>query len=364
MPSDVRFGVQGVPTRNRRVAGASVFDPHHHCFTVFAGRPVREFSVQDLDGANDLFGLYALATVGGGLKGAASEIIKIATTVVTIVAVALLIRSRGDFIAGVVGLSAAAGLMGMYGINALSDPSQGGSALDVGNKNAFSLFVLPPMLVGGYLILDMPVKRKALRMLLKVLMVITVSTCALAIFLSGNRSGYLGCVIIAGMLLKEKKLYGLLLVGMVAAALVYIMMVFEMTGVFEQRWKQTFVERNVSDEMRGHIIMACIELGFEYPLAGVSCAAAADGHRFENQFDTQWFRHDRIAQCFRPHLGVVRHDLFCFAGVHRLDDVDPARCQKQAGSAAATRVPAGPPAAQNDGSVVDDAGSVYQQYPL
>ncbi len=231
---------------------------------------LRTFPPKILMALTIFFGLYVLATLGGGLRGAASEIVKIATTLVTMVAIALLIRSRGDFIAGVVGLSAAAGLMGMYGINALSDPSQGGSALDVGNKNAFSLFVLPPMLVGGYLILDMPVKRRGLRILLKILMVLTVSTCAMAIFLSGNRSGWLGCVVIAGMLLKEKKLYGLLLVGMVAAAVVYIMMALEMTGAFEQRWKQTFVERNVSDEMRGHIILACIQIGFEYPLAGVS----------------------------------------------------------------------------------------------
>jgi O-Antigen ligase len=215
-------------------------------------------------------GLYALATLGGGIKGMASEVIKVCTTGAAMGCTALLVRSRSDFIAGVLGLSAAAGLMGIYGIGATVNSATGVEALDVGNKNAFSLFALPAMLLGGYLILDMPVRSRALRVALKLAMTITTGACALAIFLSGNRSGYLGCVVIAAMLLRERRLYGMLLVGMVAAMLLYVMMHFEMTSVFEHRWKQTFVEKNESDILRGHILKACFQIGLEYPLAGVS----------------------------------------------------------------------------------------------
>jgi hypothetical protein len=230
---------------------------------------LKAFPARALSALMIFFLLYALSNVTGG-RAAVSEIVKISTSGVAIVATALLIRSRGDFVAGVVGLGFASGTMGLYGMQATFHSSTGVAALDIGNKNAFSLFVLPAVLLCGYVFFEMPVKIKALRIVLKTLCVGSIGACALAIFLSGNRSGYVGCVIIGAMLLKEKKLYGFLLVGIVAAGVVYLMMSFQLTDVFQRRWNQTFVEKNESDELRGHILLTCFKIGLDYPIAGVS----------------------------------------------------------------------------------------------
>jgi len=169
-----------------------------------------------------------------------------------------------------VGLGLASGTMGLYGMQSTFTSATGVEALDVGNKNAFSLFVLPSVLLCGYLFFEMPVQNKALRTLLKTICVGAIGACALAIFLSGNRSGYLGCVVIGAMVLKEKKLYGLLLVALMAAGVVYLMMSLQKTDVFQERWNQTFVKKNESDELRGHILLACFKIGLEYPITGVS----------------------------------------------------------------------------------------------
>ena len=215
------------------------------------------------------FVLYSLSNVSGGMK-ALSEIAKIATSGVAIIGTALLIRSRGDFVAGVLGLGIASGAMGLYGMRSTFNSAAGVEALDVGNKNAFSLFALPAVLLCGYLFFEMPVKSKPLRMVLKTVCVGAIGACVLSIFLSGNRSGYVGCVVIGAMLLREKKLYGLLLVGMMAAGLVYLMMSLQKTGVFQERWDQTFVKKNESDELRGSILLACLRIGLENPVTGVS----------------------------------------------------------------------------------------------
>ncbi|HTU24667.1 MAG TPA: O-antigen ligase family protein [Pirellulales bacterium] len=211
--------------------------------------------------------LYVLSNLAGGLR-AASEIVKFTTAGVAIIGTAMLVRSRSDFVAGVIGLGIASGSMGLFGLRTMGSAT-GVEALDVGNKNAFSLFVLPAILLCGYMFFEAPVNSRTMRMVIKALCVSAILACVLAIFLSGNRSGYLGCVVIGAMLLKEKKLYGMLLVGMMAAGLVYAMMSLQKTDVFQHRWNQTFHEKNESDELRGHIILACIRIGFEYPITGV-----------------------------------------------------------------------------------------------
>jgi hypothetical protein len=230
---------------------------------------LKAFPVRALTALTVFFLLYAMSNLMGG-RAALSEIVKVATSGVAIVATALLIRSRADFVAGVVGLGIAAGTMGLYGMQSTFSSATGVEALDVGNKNAFSLFVLPAILLCGFLFFEMPVRSKALRLTLKAICVAAIGACALAIFLSGNRSGYVGCVVIGALLLKEKKLYGFLLVGLLAAGVVYLMMSFHLTDVFQRRWNQTFVEKNASDELRGQILLTCFKIGLDYPIAGVS----------------------------------------------------------------------------------------------
>ena len=189
------------------------------------------------------------------------------------------------------------------------------------------------------------------------------AVCALAIFASGNRSGWLGCVVIAAMLLKEKKLYGMLLVGMVAAVLVYIMMHFEMTAVFQNRWKQTFVQRNESDDLAGHILKACFMIGLEYPLAGVSVsklnyaigAKVRAIHSGVNAIES----HNVLAHVWAS-CGVICFCSLVYVGWTMWNLREP----EQARSAPTGRIRPAPPAAQNDGSAMDHARFVYQPYHL
>jgi hypothetical protein len=215
------------------------------------------------------FSLYMLANLGGGKDGI-TEIFKIATCGAATVLCALLIRSRADFAAGVIGLAIATGMMAVFGMQATADSATGVEALDVGNKNAFSLFVLPSVLLSGFLFFEMPAASRPIRLALKAICVANVTGCCLAIFLSGNRSGYVGCVLVGAMLLKEKKLYGMMLVGALAACIVYVMISFHMTDIFARRIDQTFVVKNKSDEMRSDILRACLKIGLEYPITGVS----------------------------------------------------------------------------------------------
>ncbi|HEX4143239.1 MAG TPA: O-antigen ligase family protein [Pirellulales bacterium] len=236
------------------------------------------FPVRALTALTIFFILYSMSSLGGGRAGL-SEIVKVATSGVAIIATALLIRSRADFVAGVIGLGLASATMALVGLRSSGNAYGGVAALDVGNKNAFSLFVLPAILLCGFVFFETPVKSKTLGFLLKAICVLSIGACVLAIFLSANRSGWLGCVIIGAMLLKEKKLYGFLLVGVLAAGVVYLMMSLHLTDVFERRWNQTFVVKNDSDEERGEIVKACLKIGLENPIAGVGAnkLAAAIG---------------------------------------------------------------------------------------
>jgi len=232
---------------------------------------IKAFPAGALSALVIFFVLYSMSSFTGG-RAALNEVVKISTSGVAIVATALLIRSRADFVAGVIGLGIASGTMGLWGMQGTLGSATGVEALDVGNKNAFSLFVLPSVLLCGFLFFEMPVQSKPIRLALKIICVGAIGACALAIFLSGNRSGYVGCVVIGAMLLKEKKLYGFLLVGLLAAGVVYLMMSLQKTDVFQERWNQTFVKKNESDELRGHIIFACFQIGLENPICGVSAS--------------------------------------------------------------------------------------------
>jgi O-antigen ligase len=90
-----------------------------------------------------------------------------------------------------------------------------------------------------------------------------------AIFMSANRSGYLGAVLIGGMLFWNRRGQGLLLVGFVVGALVIWISQFGDTTVLNERMRQT-VEGNKSDNYRLEIFQTCLEVCLDNPVIGVS----------------------------------------------------------------------------------------------
>ena len=141
----------------------------------------------------------------------------------------------------------------------------GVEAMQGANKNSYSLFALPAMLLAGYVCLNM----KSAPKFVKGLFVACTLPALAAIFMSGNRSGYLGAVVVGLMLFWNRRGRGLLLVGAIAGAVAMFLVQFGHTSVLDQRIKQT-MEGNKSDEHRLAILAACLQIGLENPIIGVS----------------------------------------------------------------------------------------------
>ncbi|HEX3725632.1 MAG TPA: hypothetical protein VHV08_05290, partial [Pirellulales bacterium] len=200
---------------------------------------IGEFPMRVLSALVLFVAMYCFS-VCNGTNIAIGEIFKIVAGGITIVTCALLVRRRGDFVAGALGLSLAIALLAWHG---LQEPAKGGvEAMQGANKNSYSLFALPAMLIAGFIYLRMPVVPAVIRNLF----VICTLPALLAIFMSANRSGYLGAALIGLMLFWDRRGKGLLLVGILAAAVAFLMVHFKATEVFDRRMKQT-IGKNESD---------------------------------------------------------------------------------------------------------------------
>ena len=208
--------------------------------------------------------IYIAAVINGG-GGGTSEIAKILCGGIAIVAAALLVQSHADFVAGAVGLNLAVAALAVRGLSEENLAAGGFQGIDVANKNSYSLYALPAILLAGFVILRMP----RTWIPVKAVLGVTAICCLAAIFMSGNRSGYLGAVVIGFLLFKDRKIRGLLFVGAVVGALVLLISSYGSTKVLDQRLKQTR-EGTRSDELRKALIINCIKIGVENPILGVS----------------------------------------------------------------------------------------------
>jgi hypothetical protein len=207
-------------------------------------------------------GMYCFSVLSGGSL-ALGEVIRFVSSIVTIITCALLVRKRGDFVAGALGLSIAVAALAWHG---LQEPTKlGVEAVQGANKNSYSLFALPAILMAGYITLQMPTVPKWV----KTLLVISTIPALMAIFMSANRSGYLGAVLVGLMLFWDRRGKGMLLVGLITATVAFAIIEFGRTDVLDQRMKQT-MEGNKSDEHRLAILSACLQIGMENPVMGVS----------------------------------------------------------------------------------------------
>ncbi len=193
-----------------------------------------------------------------------SNTVKLFLSVLTVITVALTVRSRADFVAGVAGLTIAIGLLALHGLEDAGE-SLGVRAIEVANKNSYSLYALPALLMSGFVILRIKSASKLARVMLALFSLAAI----LAIFMSGNRSGYLGAVIVGLLLIRERKFIGILLVGLVIVGASYYLRNYGSTEILERRLNQT-VEGTSSDTLRLDLFRACVQIGLENPIAGVS----------------------------------------------------------------------------------------------
>jgi hypothetical protein len=211
--------------------------------------------------ALSLFVAFYLMSIVNGVSVSASEFFKMSAAYVTILTCALLVRKQGDFVAGAVGLSLAAALLASRGIGGADDAA---NIMDGANKNSYSMFALPAMLLSGFIALRMRTTK-----FVKLLLLLAAIPPLFVIFLGGNRSGYLGSVIVGFMLFWDRRGRGLVLVAAVVGTLIVLISQFGDTRVFDQRLKQT-VEGNRSDDLRLRLIAVGFEMGLENPIIGVS----------------------------------------------------------------------------------------------
>ncbi len=177
------------------------------------------------------------------------------------------------------------------------------------NKNSYSLYALPAMLMAGFICIRMT----NVPIIFRGTLVVLTLPAIVAIFLSANRSGYLGCVLVGLMLFWDRRGRGMLVIGAIAAIAILWVVKFGSTETFDERMKQT-VEGNESDDYRVAILISCAEIALTNPVIGVSpqmlpkrlgrIAIVSGGHSVDAIYAHNVFGHVAAAS-----------GLICFAGL-------------------------------------------------
>lgn len=210
---------------------------------------------------------YSVATIPGG--GALSEMLKVAAAVITMITLAVCLDDMRDFHAGALGLNLAVLVMSFKGIAGEHEHLVGYNPLDeMANKNAFSLYALPAVLIAGSVLLD----RKASPRL-RIVLALTLLPTVFTIVSSANRSGWLGLVVIGAMLLGGsglgRKLQATVFLATLGIVTYALITEYGAMDVVEHRIEQT-VEGYSSDEARRDLLLTAFKVGFEHPLLGAS----------------------------------------------------------------------------------------------
>jgi hypothetical protein len=200
----------------------------------------------------------------------ASEIVKLATAGVTVLACALAIRTEKDFLAATVALIAAsctiAAIEFITGNIVDQTESMGGVNFmhSIGNKNVFSLYALPPILLGGYAFTSAKFSAIA-----RALVVGGTAFLALAIFMTANRSGWVGVFLIVAMLVAARFRVKTTIFAAIVLAVVYLVATrTAAAAMIEHRVDQTRGDYS-SDQLRESLLHEALEIGLENPAFGV-----------------------------------------------------------------------------------------------
>jgi hypothetical protein len=237
-----------------------------------------KFPVGPLISAIVFAAMYALASFRGAtaVMDPLSEDIKVVAAIVAVFTVALLVRSRADFIFGAIGLCASVAALALRG---LEDENVGERLIDVANKNSYSIYALPAVLLAGYIVLRFDWKRVAFKRWVWLPMLACAGLAAYAILTGSNRSGYLGLAFIVlelfvyTLLNRRFKIVGRatawILVTAATGAVIGVLVWRQATEAFERRLEQT-TEGTQSDRLRMDILTTSVQIGLENPVAGVS----------------------------------------------------------------------------------------------
>lgn len=231
-------------------------------FALLAIPKISRFPQRTLSALGAFIFLYALATALGS-EQAPDEIMKIVASGLTIVTSALLVRTRDDFRVAAVILVLVAMVLALQ--NLFWGTLFSEEATAVANKNAYSVYVLPPLLLAGYLIYDAGISK-----LMRILMVVCMFIMILASVLSGNRSGWLGAFFVLLMFYgRGRRLRATIVLCVLCLSTYYVATNYFVTTTIERRIQQT-VGENTSDDARIQYFLTSLEIAYENPLLGVS----------------------------------------------------------------------------------------------
>jgi O-antigen ligase len=217
-----------------------------------------------------LFFLSVTVSDSSDTRLAMSEIFKVGSNVVTIFTCALMVRTKFDYRIAVIGFCIAAAILSLQNILAPGTTFGSEESVDtigetIANKNAFSLYVLPLLLLGSYLVLDRTVAK-----ILRIILLCTLFVTTIAIFASGNRSGWIGVLFIGCVILaRGRSIKSVLLICVLAMGTYYALTKYVGTEIIERKIDQTSLD-NESDETRYELIPTAFQVALDNPLFGVS----------------------------------------------------------------------------------------------
>jgi hypothetical protein len=198
-------------------------------------------------------------------------VVKFLAAIVTALTAATLVRSERDFTVVVLALTIAIAIISARGLwlgFEDEDAAREGITVlkDIGNKNAFSLYGLPALLLAGWVFTRMHAS-----VLERAVLIAGAAATVGAMFATTNRSGWLGVALIGVMLT-----FGRLSARSVALLAVIVIAVYLVLGnlsgtrdMVERRINQT-TGQNVSDDIRQELFVRSFEIGLSHPLLGVS----------------------------------------------------------------------------------------------
>lgn len=209
----------------------------------------------------------AMFSVSALIEGSYAEVVKLATFFIALCVTAVAIRSFQDVVAVTIGLVLCALFLGYRNFQVIG--AGAGSYYDetldgLGNKNAFSLYYLPGILLATWAWTIKPVQGW-----LRWAMMASVLFLSLTALIGGNRSGWLGVGIVGLGALSWGR--SMRVFSAIAITSICIYVAFDRVisaDVFRERWRQT-TEGYSSDELREQLFETSLEIGLENPLLGL-----------------------------------------------------------------------------------------------
>jgi O-antigen ligase len=207
---------------------------------------------------------FTVSMLQGG-DGLAGEFVKLASLFVTILAMGAAVLVIKDSRPAALGLAIGIALMSVNGLRQIGS-SISINPVEVANKNAYSIYALPALLVAAVFLFQ----RTSLSRVARALMTLSALVIAWTVFSTGNRSGWVGVILIVlivalrGAGLRKR----ITLVVLVLAGYVLVSRISG-TEIIEQRVEVT-ENGYSSDTKREDLVITAIQIGIENPLLGIS----------------------------------------------------------------------------------------------